>query len=157
MRSTRRRSPAARVDDGATFDLLGREEVGLDGGAVLEGDARAPIEARVPFEPVERGERGLVDLIHLAGHRALAAAHEPRERAEVAQLERGLGPSFRDEPGAREESVVRLAREERPVDEDARGRATLALGRVHGSTPAAVARGATSKPRRAYARHRTRK
>lgn len=39
----------------------------------------------------------------------------------------------------------------------ARGRATLALGRVHGSTPAAVARGATSKPRRAYARHRTRK
>ena len=86
-----------------------------------------------------------------------AAAHEPWERAEVAQLKRRLGPRLRDEPGAREEPVVRLAGEERPVDEDARGRATLALGRVHGSTPAAVARGATSKPRRAYARHRTRK
>ena len=82
---------------------------------------------------------------------------EAKVAAEVAQLERGLGPRLRDEPGAREESVVRLAGEERPVDEDARGRATLALGRVHGSTPAAVARGATSKPRRAYARHRTRK
>jgi hypothetical protein len=35
------RSPAARVDDGTTFDLLGREKVGLDVGAVLEGDAGA--------------------------------------------------------------------------------------------------------------------
>jgi hypothetical protein len=113
--------------------------------------------SRAMRESIERGERRLVNLIHLARDRVLATAHESGERAEVAQLERGLCPGRRDEARADEEPMVRLAGRERPVDEDARGRATPALGRIHGSTPAAVARGATSKPRRSYARHSTRK
>lgn len=35
----------------------------------------------MPFEPVKRGERRLVDLIHLAGYRVRAAAHETRKRS----------------------------------------------------------------------------
>ncbi len=52
------RAPVARGDDGATFDLLGREEVGLDDGAALERDAR---NGRIP-DGVEPRERGRVDL-----------------------------------------------------------------------------------------------
>jgi hypothetical protein len=49
----------------------------------------------MPFEPVKRGERRLVDLIHLAGHRVRAAAHQTRERSEVPQLECGLSACVR--------------------------------------------------------------
>src|SRR5690606_38085251 len=144
-------APVARGDDGKTLDLLGREEVGLDERSVVERDARATVEARMRFEPVKRGERRLVDLIHLAGYRVRAAAHETRKRSEVPQLERGLRARVRDKSRASQDAVVRLTGEERAVDEDARGCATLAPGRAHGDTPAARARGSTSKPRRAYA------
>jgi hypothetical protein len=150
-------SPVARVNDSATYNLFGRKQVGLHCGAVIEGDARAAVEARVPFEPIERGERRLVDLIHLARDRVLATADEAGKRPEVTQLETWLRLRLDHELRAHEKPMVRLASEECPVDEDARGPAALALGRAHRSTPAAVASGATSKPRRAYARHSTRK
>src|SRR5690606_28520931 len=124
-------------DDGTTFDLLGRQEIGLDLRAVVERDARAAVEARVAFERVEPRERLGVDLVDLARDAARAALHEPGEVVEVAQLERGRGARLADERRAGEQPVVALTREQRAVDEDAHGRATLALGRVHAVTPAA--------------------
>src|SRR5690606_21475219 len=106
-------APVARGDDGKTLDLLGREEVGLDERSVVERDARATVEARMPFEPIKRGERRLVDLIHLAGYRVRAAAHETRKRSEVPQLERGLRARVRDKSRASQDAVVRLTGEER--------------------------------------------
>src|SRR5690606_41528620 len=106
-------STLSLVEVGATFSLLGLEVGVLDGGAVLEGEARAPVEARMPFEPVKRGERRLVDLIHLAGYRVRAAAHETRKRSEVPQLERGLRACVRDKSRASQDAVVRLTGEER--------------------------------------------
>ena len=105
----------------------------------------------VALERVEPRERQSIDLVHLASHGVRAAAHETRKRSEVPQLERGLRACVRDKSRASQDAVVRLTGEERAVDEDARGCATLAPGRAHGDTPAARAKGSTSKPRRAYA------
>jgi hypothetical protein len=85
-----------------TFDLLGREAVGLDLGAVFQRDARATVKAWVAFERVEPRERRSIDLVHLASHGVLAATHEPREHSEIAQFEGGLGARMPDEMGADE-------------------------------------------------------
>jgi hypothetical protein len=80
--------------------------VTLGVGAVHEGDARTAIEVGGAFEAVEGGERGLVDRVHLADDRVLAAGDEAGVRAAVVQLERGLGPGLPDQPCANQVPVV---------------------------------------------------
>ena len=147
-----------------TCDLLGSQEVGLGAGAVDKDDAHAPVEVGGALEAVEGGERRLVDRVQLADDRVLAAGDETWVRAEVVQLERGLGPGLADQPCANQVPVVALAEQEGAVDEDERARlefalsrATLGVARGHDATPTAVASGSRSKPKRSYACKSTRK
>lgn len=58
-----------------------------------------------------------------------AAAHEPGERAEIEELEGRLGAALRDELRARQDVMVRLAGDQRAVDEDARAGSSSGAGR----------------------------
>ena len=97
-----------------TLDLRARQEVGVCRAAVGEYDRRAPVEARMSLEPVERVERICVDLVHLAVDRVRAAVDHRGERAEVVQREARLRARLRDELRAREDAVVPLPASSEP-------------------------------------------
>jgi len=70
----------------------------------------------VAIEPRARLE---VDVVKLAGDRDRAFGNERRARPEVDQLVGGLGVGRAESLGSGHEMVVRLAGEQRAVDEEA--------------------------------------
>ena len=116
--------------------LLRRDQVRQDLVAVVEDDGPALVEARVPFEAIERGERHGVHLVDLAGDRGAPSVDEGRERAQADELEGRLGATAPDEVVVVEQVVVGLAGPERALDEDPGARQG-----DHSSPPSAMASG----------------
>jgi hypothetical protein len=94
----------------------------------------------VALEAVERREGGGVDVVALSRDAGAASRDHAREGAEAHEVEGGRWVGEACGRGGGEEVVVRLARAQRAVDEDAGG------GGLHRSPPSAIARASSSKP-----------